>query len=181
MKELSLHILDIAQNSVSAKASLIKLEIEENLKDDKLIIKIIDNGKGMDEETVEKVVDPFYTSRTTRKVGLGIPMFKSNAEMCDGKFSLTSELGKGTEVIAEFKHSHIDRVPLGDMPETIMALVMSDLDTDVYYKHTLNNREFVFSTIEIKKVLGHDVPLNDVEVLMWVKEYVEQGLNELKL
>ena len=181
MRELSLHILDVAQNSISAEATVIELEINENIKKDLLTIKISDNGKGMDEDTASKVVDPFYTSRTTRKVGLGIPMFKSNAEMCDGTFELRSTLGVGTEVFVSFKYSHIDRVPLGNMPETIMALVMSDLRTDIYYKHIFNNKEFVFSTREIKKVLGHDVPLSEVEVLLWIKEYVEEGLKELKI
>lgn len=180
MRELSLHILDIAQNSISAEATVIELEVNENIKNDLLTIRISDNGRGMDEETAKRVVDPFYTSRTTRKVGLGIPMFKNNAEMCDGTFELNSTLGVGTEVFATFKYSHIDRVPLGNMPETIMALVMSDLKTDIYYKHIYQNKDFVFSTIEIKKVLGHDVPLSEVEVLLWIKDYVAEGIKDLK-
>ena len=116
MRELSLHILDIAQNSIKAEAECLRIAVIEDLINDKLTIKIKDDGTGMDADTVKKVVDPFYTTRTTRKVGLGIPLFKLSAEQCGGYFEIKSQLGIGTEITAVFKHSHIDRVPLGNMP-----------------------------------------------------------------
>lgn len=178
MKELSLHILDIGQNSVSAGASLIQILVEENTGEDVLRITIKDNGSGMDQETAGRVVDPFYTSRTTRKVGLGIPMFKANAELCGGSFKLESQIGLGTMLCAVFKRSHIDRVPLGNMADTVMAMVMANPQGDLLYRHILDGKSFTMDTREIREVLG-DVPLDDVSVLLWVKEYVDEGLAEL--
>ena len=146
MKELSLHILDISQNSITAGAKLIELEIIENFNSDELTIKIKDNGKGMDEETVKKVSDPFFTTRTTRKVGLGISMFKANAELCSGWLEIKSELGVGTEISCLFKHSHIDRAPLGNMADTIMTMAMGLGNADLLYKHVYKSEEFIFDT-----------------------------------
>ncbi|MBB6214913.1 hypothetical protein HNQ80_000998 [Anaerosolibacter carboniphilus] len=178
MRELSLHILDIAQNSIAAEASCIEIEISEDTVQDILIISIIDNGKGMDESFLQKVTDPFVTSRNTRKVGLGISLFKVAAEMCNGIFTIHSAIGKGTTVTAQFQRSHIDRVPLGNMAETVMTLIMSNEQIDYIYKHTLNGKKFVFDTREVKKVL-ENVPLGTFEVLDWIKNYIEEGLREL--
>lgn len=178
MKELSLHILDIGQNSVSAGATLIEIAISEDTGLDRLEIVIRDNGCGMDAETVQKVTDPFYTSRTTRKVGLGIPMFKANAELCEGAFSLESEQQIGTQLRAVFKRSHIDRVPLGSMADTIMTMVMANPMGDLIYRHSCDGREFIVDTREMREALG-DVPLDDVAVLLWIKEYVAEGLAEI--
>jgi hypothetical protein len=180
VRELSLHILDIVQNSISADATIVEIEIEENLRQDELKIIVCDNGKGMSEEMVAQVVDPFFTTRTTRKVGLGIPLFKASAEACDGSFELCSKLGLGTTLKATFRHSHIDRVPLGSMAETIMTCVMSNPTGDLYYKHQINNKFFVFSTLDIRKVLGEDVPLDDLDVLRWITSFVDEGLEGLK-
>ncbi len=178
MKELSLHILDIGQNSVSAGASLIEITVEEDSAENTLCITIKDNGSGMDTETVSKVTDPFYTSRTTRKVGLGIPMFKANAEQCGGSFTLESQLGHGTMLSAVFERSHIDRVPLGNMADTIMAMVMANPEGELVYHHAFNGNAFVMDTREMRNALG-DVPLDDVAVLLWIKEYVAEGLSEI--
>lgn len=175
MKELSLHILDLAQNSITAEASLIELDIIEDMANDLLTIKLRDNGRGMDEETVQKVTDPFFTTRTTRKVGLGISMFKMNAELCDGRFRIESELGVGTKIEAVFKHSHIDRVPVGNMADTMMTMVMGAQNADIVYNHVYKTQTFTFSTQEIKEVLG-DVPLDNMDVLLWIKGYVDEGL-----
>ncbi len=180
MRELSLHILDIVQNSISAEATIVEIEIDENLRDDSLTIDICDNGRGMSETMAAQVIDPFFTTRTTRKVGLGIPMFKANAEGCDGSFEICSKEGVGTTLKAIFKHSHIDRVPLGNMADTIMTCVMSNPTGDLYYKHQINNKSFVFSTLDIRKVLGDEVPLEDLEVLKWIAEFVEEGLTSLR-
>lgn len=178
MRELSLHILDIAQNSIKAEAETLRIVVIEELEQDRLIIKIKDDGTGMDSETVTKVIDPFYTSRTTRKVGLGIPLFKNSAEQCDGYFEIKSQLGVGTEIIAEFRHSHIDRVPLGNMPETIVTIINACDKMDLIYTHTVNNNTFTLNTKEIKKLL-EGVSITNIEVIAWLREYISEGLNEL--
>ncbi len=178
MRELSLHILDIAQNSIKAESEVLRIVVIEDLEQDKLIIKIKDDGTGMDSETVAKVVDPFYTTRTTRKVGLGIPLFKSCAETCDGYFEIKSQLGAGTEIIAEFRYSHIDRVPLGNMPETIVTIINACDQMDLIYTHTINHKTFTLNTKEIKKLLD-GVPISNIDVVAWLRAYISEGLNEL--
>lgn len=180
MRELSLHILDIAQNSVVAQAREIRIAIIEDLMEDRLIIRIKDDGKGMDADTLERVVDPFYTTRTTRKVGLGIPMFKASAEGCNGRFQIKSAMGLGTEIDAEFQHSHIDRVPLGNMAETIITIIQANTDIDLIYTHCFNNRKFTLNTKDIKKTLV-DLPMNNMEVLLWLRAYINEALEELKI
>lgn len=179
MRELSLHILDIAQNSIKAEADNLRIAIIEDLASDKLIIKIKDDGSGMDEETVTKVVDPFFTTRTTRKVGLGIPMFKASAEQCNGSFEISSKLGHGTELTAEFQHSHIDRVPLGNMAETMITVITANIELCVVYTHSIDDKTFTLNTKEIKKLLG-DVPINNIDVIMWLKDYIKEGLDDIK-
>ncbi len=178
MKDLSLHVLDIVQNSVVAGALLIKIDVIEDIKSDKLTLIVEDNGKGMSKEFLERVTDPFSTSRTTRKVGLGIPMFKHAAESTGGSFSIESEVGKGTKTMAVFGHSHIDRQPLGDMAETMFSLVGCNKDIDFIYKHIHNENEFVFDTKEIKKLLD-GVDITEPDILMWIKSYIEEGIEEI--
>src|SRR6056297_3388071 len=175
MKELSMHILDIAQNSVHADSKLVEIEICENIEKNIFSIRIKDDGKGMDEETLKKVINPFYTSRTTRKVGLGIPMLKSAAENCDGKFNMRSEAGKGTELEASFRYDHIDRAPLGNIVDTVVTVVISDINVDFIYSHNVGEKCFTLDTREIKKVLG-DVPLNNNDVICWIRDHVKEGL-----
>lgn len=178
MQELSLHILDIAQNSIVAQSSLIEISVLEDTVSDRLEILVMDNGKGMSQEFVKTVTDPFSTSRTTRRVGLGIPMFKMAAQLAAGDLEITSELGKGTVLKAWFSHSHIDRQPLGDMSGTIFILVQSNPDIDFVYTHRVDDNEFEFSTIEIKKVLG-DVPLNSPDIALWIRDYLNEGITGL--
>ena len=178
MRELSLHILDIAQNSIKAEAECLRIVVIEDLESDKLTIKIKDDGTGMDSETVSRVIDPFYTTRTTRKVGLGIPLFKTSAEQCDGYFDIKSHLGGGTEIIAVFKHSHIDRVPLGNMPDTIVTIINACDHMDLVYTHTYNGLTFTLNTREIKKLLD-GVPISNLDVIKWLREYITEGLNEI--
>jgi len=178
MRELSLHILDIAQNSIKANSENLRIAIIEDLNLDKLLIKIKDDGDGMDADTVAKVVDPFYTTRTTRKVGLGIPMYKALAENCDGSFSIKSELGIGTEVDAEFRYSHIDRVPLGNMADTIITIILSNPNMELIYTHSVNDKKFTFNTKEIKKILG-EVSIANLEVISWLKDYLKEGIDNL--
>ncbi len=178
MRELSLHILDIAQNSIVAEADEIRIAIIEDYKADRLAICIKDDGKGMNQETVNKVIDPFYTTRTTRKVGLGIPMFKQAAEQCEGTFSIHSSLGVGTDIVAEFKHSHIDRMPLGNMSDTLVTIINSSAKIDLMYTHQIDDEKFTLSTREIKKTLG-ELPITNLDVLIWLRDYIKENLGEM--
>ena len=178
MKELSLHILDIVQNSISAGAALISLEIIEDSAQDYLEFTVADDGKGMSEDFIRRVIDPFTTSRTTRKVGLGIPLLKHACEACGGSLRITSEVGVGTVVIARFGYSHIDRQPLGDMAETMHGLMTSYETVDFVYRHTVDGKTFSADTREIKTILG-GVPLAAPEVLLWLLEYLRDGEQSL--
>ena len=179
MKELSLHILDLAQNSIKAKATELKIKIVENLQDDYMKIIIEDNGEGVKTEFLENILDPFTTTRTTRKVGLGLPLFQAAAERCDGKLEIDSEIGKGTKVKATFKHSHIDRAPLGDIEGTIAIIIQGNPDLEVYYQHIVNNNKFDFSTVEVRKEL-EGVPINEPAVIKFIKEYLTENIQNLK-
>lgn len=173
MKELSLNILDVAENSVKAGATLTEILIVEN--GDKLTLTIKDDGCGMDEETVKAVTDPFYTTRTTRKVGLGIPLLKLAAEQTEGKFSVESSVGEnhGTTVTAEFNKSHIDFTPLGDVTASVTTLIQGHPDTDFYFSHRLEDKEVTLDTREIRAVLD-GVPLDTYDVIKWIEGYIKE-------
>ncbi|NLU11050.1 MAG: sensor histidine kinase [Tepidanaerobacter acetatoxydans] len=178
MKELSLHILDVVQNSLGAKASLVEIDIVEDVKNDLLTIKIKDNGTGMDEEMSKKVIDPFFTTRTTRRVGMGIPLFAQAAKSCGGDLKVYSEKGKGTEVIATFVLNHIDRAPIGSMADTMVSLVAVHPDVDFIYRHCVGDKAFVLDTREVKKIL-QEVPINNPMVLDWIKRFIQDNLKEI--
>lgn len=179
MKELSLHILDIVQNSVRAQATLIEIEIVEDSEKDIIEIKITDNGKGMDKETVKKIQDPFFTTRTTRNVGLGIPLLEQAARSSEGDFLITSKVGKGTVVKATFVKSHIDRLPIGNMTDTIISLIVPNQKTDFIYRHIINNKVFIFDTREIKERL-QDIPITHPVVLNWINDFINDGLKQIR-
>jgi hypothetical protein len=176
MKELSLNILDIVENSVKAKASLTEIILDET--DESLVITVKDNGCGMTKEILISVENPFYTTRTTRTVGLGIPLFKMAAEQTGGKLEIESELGVGTNVKAYFKTDSVDFTPLGDVTSTIQMLITMNTDRDFIYRRVVDDKEFVLDTREIKVILG-DVPLDTYEVSQWLKDYIEENVNEL--
>ena len=176
MKELSLHILDIAKNSVKAEAKRIDITVFEDIENDVLSIVIKDDGYGMSEEFLKKVRDPFTTTRTTRKAGLGIPLFEAAAVQSGGEFVITSKENVGTEVKAVFGYSNIDRAPLGDMPETMITLISGSPEIRFVYTHKTNSKEFVFDTDEIKKQLG-DISISTPEILNWICEYIKEGIN----
>jgi len=163
VRELSLHVLDVIENGLEAGASRIQVRIEENQEADLLRIEIIDNGKGMGRELIEKALDPFYTTRKTRHVGLGLPLFRDAARRCDGDLVLRSESGKGTVVEATFRLNHIDRAPLGDMPSALMAALLSEHPADLSYLHRIGDLEFELDTAEIRKELG-EVPLHHPKI-----------------
>lgn len=173
MRELGLHILDAVENSIKAEATLVELIIEEDLAADRLHITIRDNGRGMDEDQLGRIVDPFYTTRTTRHVGLGIPLFKAAAERCNGDLTVSSRLGQGTTLRATFQHSHIDRAPLGDMTKTLLAILLFG-SCDLRYSHQVNNHEFAFDTAEMREQLG-EIPLTHPEVRKWLKAFIIEG------
>lgn len=180
MRELALHILDIAENSISAGADKIKIYINENHYEDLLEIEIEDNGKGMDTDTLEKITDPFMTSRTTRNVGLGIPFFKAAAEACEGTFNIHSRQGLGTKVKADFKHSHIDRMPLGDISGTLQTLIIGTPEVNWVFEYKLNEDSFIFDDEPIKDTLD-GVPLSEPAVMRFVREMINEGIKNLRL
>lgn len=173
MRELSLNVMDIAQNSVRAKASVIIIEITEDTEQSTLEIKITDDGCGISEEQVKSVIDPFFTTRTTRKVGLGIPLFKMAAEQTGGYLDIKSQLGKGTVVTAKFISSHMDMTPLGDINSTISILIRCNPDTNIVFTHTVDDKTFTLDTRKLKEVLG-DVPLDTPEVMQWIDDYLKE-------
>lgn len=178
MRELSLNILDIAQNSISAGASLTEILVKENTTEKTLLIGIYDNGKGMSEEQVKNVQDPFFTTRTTRKVGMGIPLFKLAAEQTGGSFKITSELGVGTRVDALFKTDSIDFTPLGDIEATVSTIVSMNEDKDFVYTRSVDEKEFVFKSADIKKILD-GVPLSEPSVINWIEDYIRENTEQL--
>ncbi len=178
MRELSLNILDIAQNSIVAGATLTEIVVNENTKEKTLLIGIYDNGCGMTEEQVKNVIDPFFTTRTTRKVGMGIPLFKMAAEQTGGSFKIDSQKGVGTKIEALFKTDSIDFTPLGDIASTIVTIVSMNNDKEFLYRRIVDDKEFVFSTVEIKKIL-EGVPLSEPSVMSWIEQYLNEQHNEL--
>jgi hypothetical protein len=178
MKDLSLHILDIAQNSISAKASLIQITIDEDKFNNRYVLTIEDNGSGMPPEMLAKVTDPYTTSRKTRKVGLGLPLLKLNAELANGHLEISSELGVGTKVVATFEFDHIDRVPLGDTAGCVVMLAQMNPNLDFIYKHITPKGEYIFDTKEIKVILD-DLSIQDLSIQKYLKEMVEENLKDI--
>ena len=172
MRELSMHILDLAQNSISASAKNIEIEVSADTIADLLRIVIRDDGRGMSSDFLAKVKDPFTTTRTTRRVGLGIPMFTEAANACDGDLTIDSIPGNGTSLVATFKLSHIDRAPLGDIASTMMTLIAANPDIHFRYFQRVDKEEFVLDTDEVKAQLD-GVPINENAVLKWISEYIE--------
>lgn len=180
MPELALHILDLVQNSISAGATHITVKILRDTRTDALVIVIEDDGCGMTEEFVARVISPFTTSRTTRKVGLGIPMFKQLAEMCEGGFEITSKVGEGTRLTARFRASHLDLPPMGDMPGTICSLILGCPEGVAFrFEFGEDEREFVLDTEEVRAVLG-GLPLNEPEILEWLRQYATEGIASMQ-
>ena len=177
MEELSLHLLDLIQNSVKAGASLIEIIITE--KAGLLTIELNDNGCGMSEEFLQRVESPFTTTRTTRKVGLGIPLFKQAALMAGGDFGIISRQGEGTRIKASFEIDNIDRAPMGDLAGTILGQVLSTPVTpDYLLLYAVEDASFEFDTREIRRQL-EGVPLDAPDVIAWMKDYLEEGIREL--
>ncbi len=174
MRELSLNVMDVAQNSVRAEADLVKITVNESDSDDVLSINIEDNGCGMTEEQVAQVIDPFFTTRTTRKVGLGVPLFKLSAEQTGGSFSIESKVGEGTTTKASYVKSHVDMTPLGDINSTIGILIRCNPNIDFVFTHSTDKGSFTLDTRELREVLG-DVSLDTPDVIEWINEYLKEN------
>jgi len=179
MRELSLHVLDLIENAIEAGASRIDVTIDEDPQADRLVITVRDDGRGMDAETLGCVRDPFCTTRTTRHVGLGIPLLAAAAERCGGRLDIVSAPQSGTIVTATFQHGHIDRAPLGDICSTLVCALMRGDAFDLHYLHRVRDRAFELDTREIRDKLG-DVPLSFPAVREWLSAFVAQGEEQLK-
>lgn len=179
MLELAANILDIAENSVRAGARLIEISIDEDSEKDLLTIEIADNGHGMSQDVRKKIFDPFYTTKTVRRVGLGIPLLANAAEMSGGSLQVESQEGRGTKIKATFILSHLDRQPMGDILNTLIILVAGNSDIDFFYKHRHNDRRFILDTREIRKEID-DVPINHPEILKYIRGVMEEGLREIE-
>jgi anti-sigma regulatory factor (Ser/Thr protein kinase) len=178
MRELALHLLDIAENSVAADAHNISISVIEDTAQDRLTMKVEDDGIGMDDSTLAKVINPFYTSRTTRKVGLGLPFLKQAAEACNGKMQIQSTPGKGTKVMVEFQFSHIDRMPLGDLAATFLSLLVASPDINWNFYYSAIEREFRFESLPVTQLL-EGVSLTEPTVLAYLRETIESGIQEI--
>ena len=179
MRELSLHLLDIAENSVAAGARTVTITVREDLVADRMFLAVQDDGRGMDAATVARVTDPFVTSRTTRKVGLGLPLLKETAEMCNGCLRITSTLGQGTLVEVEFQHSHIDRMPLGDLAGTLLTLLVSSPDVHWIFVYQVNDDTFRLDDEPIKAELT-GVALTEPSILTFLREEIGAGVARLQ-
>jgi len=173
MRDLSLHLLDIVQNSLKAGASRIEIRIDADMVRDRLSIDVIDNGCGMSEAFLSKVTDPFTTSRTTRSVGLGVPLFREAATITGGSFDIDSTVGVGTRLRAEFVISSIDRLPIGDMADTLTGLVLSDPARTYVIAFSAGDKRFDLDLDEVRQELI-DVPLNDPNVLDWLQSLIRE-------
>ena len=178
MKELSLHILDVAQNSTNANATEIQIEILEDVSANLFRVTIRDNGCGISEERLKTIANPFTTSRTTRRVGLGLPLLQAAAEQCNGAMTIESEEGQGTTVSATFEYHHIDRQPLGDIVSTLISVIIGHPGIDFVYHHQVNNRVFTLQTQDIKQELG-DIPISDMSVVSFLTEYIQENIHAL--
>ena len=175
MKDLSMHIIDILQNSTRAKAKNIELLVEEDVEKDILVLQFKDDGCGMDDTMVQRVTDPFVTTRTTRKVGLGLPLLKQNAELTGGTFHIDSKLGKGTIVTATFGLSHIDRKPMGDLASAFVLTLTSYPDIRFVLHYKKQGIDFTLDTDEVHEALG-DVSIQNPEIISYLKEMIEENI-----
>ncbi len=175
MEDLSLHILDIVENSVAARADKIEIRISEDKKKDLLSVEVIDNGTGMDEETRKKALDPFYTTKTVRRFGFGLSLLSEAAKAANGHFSLQSEKGEGTKIKADFQYSHIDRKPLGDMGQTIITIVIGNPEIYLIYLHKKNSHKYSLDTRKIKAQLK-EAPINSPAGIRMIREDLKKDI-----
>lgn len=178
MQDLSLHVLDIAENSIRANACLIQIRLKEQIKSNELTLVIQDDGKGMASEMVDKVSSPFFTTRTTRRVGLGIALLKQNCEQSGGNLVIESQMGEGTKIIASMQYHHIDRLPIGDMTCTIATLIGANPNIEWIYQRERGEKGFEVDTRHIKSIL-EGIPINHPEIIKWIADYISDQENTL--
>lgn len=176
MLELAFHLLDLLENACEAGAKEVDVEICEDTGRDELLMKVVDDGRGMTEEEVQKAFDPFFTTRVLRRVGLGLPLLKAAAERAGGSVSLVSRPGH-TEVVARFIHSHIDRAPLGDVASSLVAFLLNERQPRLCYRHCVNDKSFAFDSAEIKGVLGSP---GHPSVIRWLQSYISENISLLR-
>lgn len=177
MEDISLHILDLAENGIRAGADLIKIFIDEDTLTDRLTISIEDNGRGMAPEFLSRVMDPFVTTRTTRSVGLGLSLLQQSVQEAEGEISLTSELGSGTKLVATMRRSHIDRKPMGDLAGTVLCLIEGNADVDFVFEYRFDHKHYCLDTREIRCVMD-DIPINHPSVIRLIRDNLVAGISE---
>jgi len=175
MQDLSLHILDIAENSINASATEISIKIIEDTRENILSIEISDNGKGMDEETIQKVYNPFFTTKSCKRTGLGIPLLAQSARECGGDLTIKTEKGRGTTIHVSFQFDHIDRKPLGAIGDTLIVLIASHPEIDFIFEHRRNDSIYSLNTSDIRKEL-EDIPVNSPAVISFIKDAINAWL-----
>ncbi len=179
MKTLSDHVLDIVQNSIRANATLIEIMVEENKNNDICILQIADNGCGMDKMMVEQACNPFFTTRKTRKVGLGLSLLKQNAEMAKGKLKIISEVNKGTKIEASFQYSNVDRPELGDIWDSIYLTMLGNENLELIYEHITNKGSFKFSSSEIKSSI-QGVSMQKTEIRNAIIDFIKNNIKDIQ-
>jgi len=178
LEDLSLHILDIVENAIAAKAKKIGISIIEEPKRDQLVIEIEDDGIGMDEEVSQKAIDPFFTTRSSRRVGLGLALMAQAAQEAGGTLRIESELGKGTKVTATFQYRHIDRKPLGSMVETMTTLLLGNPELDISYSHEKEGKSYLLKSQALKERFK-DRSLAGPEAIQWLRKHLKEGLAQI--
>lgn len=179
MQDLSLHILDIAENSIEAHAKKLDIQVEENHRLDRMTLEITDDGQGMDKSLRARALDPFVTTKKTRRIGLGLSLLAQAAEAAGGRLTLRSGRGHGTNVRATFQLSHIDRKPLGDIPQTLATLIVTHPALDIRYVHKVDERTYIFDTQELRSAVGA-IPLSTPHVITMIKKDVQDGIRQLR-
>jgi anti-sigma regulatory factor (Ser/Thr protein kinase) len=179
MKDIALHILDIAENSIAAGARRVEITVEESLQENRVRISVQDDGIGMDEERLIRISDPFVTTRKTRVAGLGIPFIKAAAEACNGGVQITSKPGGGTQLKAEFERDHIDRMPLGDLAGTMLVLIVGYPEAHWLFHYRIDGRFFTFDNALLIEEIG-DIPITEPSVLRFVREELEEGIGRVQ-
>ena len=179
MNDLSMHILDIIQNSLSAGASLIELDVREDVVNNLLTIIIKDNGKGMAPEQVAQVTDPFFTSRTTRRVGMGLSLYRQSAEQSGGTLKVESEVGTGTSVTATFGYDHVDRPPMGNLANTVVLMMSANPNHLFRFSYTYSDKSYSINTQEINEILD-GLPIHDAQIIKMIQQIIEENMLMLR-
>lgn len=179
MKTLSDHILDIVQNSIHAKATLIEIMVEESKKNDLCVVTVRDNGCGMDEETLKQAANPFFTTRRTRKVGLGLSLLRQNAERANGNFSIESVLEKGTTVKASFQFSNLDKPELGEVWDIFYLTMLGNKNIEFSYEHTTDIGDFVIKSSDIR-VMTNGVSIQQNQIRKAISELMKNNINDIQ-